>query len=143
MSGMTKEVTVAKNNNLHPNRHLILYTKGFYLYTTPKAGMAGLSRVIAADCPGETVGKVLAKVAAEALLKSDDPQAELESHINFLVQRFMVISEDQVPNQQDIMALKYEALMAIIARWKLPEDVELGDPDPAVWSLTSPLKEKR
>ncbi len=126
--------------NLYRYRNVALFAKGHYSYSTPKAGIAGLARMVAADAPGEKVDDVLMRVACDALLQSDDAQAELKSHVNYIMSRFRVLSEEQEVTPEIFSSLMNEALLAIIARWKLPEDIELGQPDGNIWSLSSPKK---
>ncbi len=142
-----------KNNNsiLHPNRHLILLCKGHY-YTnnlTPSVMQAALKRVMQADGVKDSDRlDALTKVACEAFEKSDDIRGELKSHIKFICDRFDL--QERANGINSVTSFQFrdlieEAMMVIIARWKLPEDIDIGKPDPRIWAVTSPenIKEKQ
>jgi hypothetical protein len=114
-----------------------MLTKGHYRYDNPQQGRAALRACIVADGQQRSnVVAILARIASQAIATSNDPEAEFRSHINYLDTRYKKLLEAGSVTTEQFGDLLEEAMMAIIARWILPEDVSLGDPDPNIWMVT-------
>lgn len=110
---------------------------------------------------GKDPRKLVSKLAAQIMKESDDISGEMFSHLSFVFSRgYEMMSEEvhtanegtveevikyvELDEIYDILdRLLIEAALAIIMRWKVPEQFTLGDPDPQVLPVRDPAVEKR